>query len=168
MAEEIINRVEKSGIVQFDLEDWIKDAVFESVDISQFLVEGFLLKEKDFRKEIKNHDWKQYEGKTLVLSNKDEAIITTWAIMLIASELAKVNADFFFGEQKAFFNHFVQQKIEDLDLSEFEDSRIILKGCGNYDLDDNLYAQFVQKVQPVAKVIMFGEACSSVPVYKKR
>lgn len=168
MAEEIVNRVEKSGIIQFDLEDWLKEINYVQLDISEFLVEGFLLREKDFRQKINDFDWNQFEGKTLVLSNKDEAIITTWALMLIASELEKVNGDFFYGELNSFYNHHVQQKIDRLDLNDLKDARIILKGCGNYDLDDNLYAQFVQKVQPVVKVLMFGEACSSVPVYKKK
>ena len=168
MAEEIINRVEKSGIIQFDLEDWLKDLQLVEMDISEFLVEGFLLREKDFRQNIKDFDWQQFEGKTLILTNKDEAITTTWAIMLIASELHEIGGTFYFGTKSDFYNHYISQRIENLNLSEYQDARIIIKGCGKYDLDDNLYAQFVEKIRPVAKVLMFGEACSSVPVFKKK
>lgn len=168
MAEQIVNRVEKSGIIQFDLEDWIREINFVHLDISEFLYEGFLLKEKDFRQALKDFDWNQFSDKTLLLSNNEDAIITTWSLMLIASEMKKANGSFYFGSQVAYFNHYIQNKIDHLNLEEYQDKRIIIKGCGQYNLDDNLYTQFVAKIQPVVKTLMFGEACSSVPVFKKK
>jgi hypothetical protein len=168
MADEIVNRVAESGIIQFDLEDWIKEIDSVEMDISEFLFEGFILREKDFRQKIKDFDWSNIKKKTLILSNNDDAIITTWSLMLIASEMEKVQGSFYFGNKTAFLNSYVLNKIQNLNLEEFTDARMIIKGCGNYKLDENLYTQFVLKVQPVVKSIMFGEACSSVPVYKKR
>ena len=168
MADEIVNKVTQSGLIQFDLEDWIREIDFVQLDISEFLFEGFLLKEKDFRKAVKEFDWTQYQNKTLILTNTDDAIITTWALMLIASEMKKVGGDFYFGEITGYYNYFILQKIMHLDLSEYTDARMIIKGCGKYNLDENLYTRFIHKIQPVAKSIMFGEACSSVPVFKKK
>ena len=168
MSDEIVNKVAQSGLIQFDMEDWLRDLSLKELDISEFLFEGFILREKDFRQKIKDFDWSQFEKQTLILTNKDEAIITTWALMLIASEVEKAGGEFYFGERTKYYNHFVLQKIMNLDLSEYQDARMIIKGCGNYNLDENIYTLFVQKVQKVAKSIMFGEACSSVPVFKKR
>jgi len=167
MEGEIVNRVADSGIIQFDLEDWLKDVEIANLDISEFLFEGIMLKEKVFREKVKEFDWKDFAEKALILSNKEDAITTTWALMLIASEMEKVGGQFYFGSKEAFNNNYIQNKIQSIDLKEFQDQRVIIKGCGNYQLDENLYTQFVQKLQPVAKSIMFGEVCSSVPVFKR-
>lgn len=168
MAGEIVNRVENSGIIQFDLEDWLHDLQFAELDISHFLFEGIMLKEKVFREKVKAFNWNDFTDKVLILTNKEDAITTTWAFMLIASEMNKVGGQFYFGSREAFYNNYIQNKIQAIDLKEFQDQRIIIKGCGKFNLDDNLYTQFVQKLQPVVKSLMFGEVCSSVPVFKGR
>jgi len=167
MAEEIINRVATSKLVTFNLEDYYPRGERIVFDLSQWLLEGFVLREKDFREKAKQHDWEQYQGAYVALVCSTDAIVPSWAFMLISSYLQGVAKKTVIGELENLESHLYQDVIDRLDVSEFEDQPVIIKGCSNKPVPKNAYIMITQKLQPVVKSLMYGEACSSVPLYKK-
>jgi hypothetical protein len=168
MAEEIINKVSESQLVQIDLDDYyFNDEVME-YDIAQNLFQGLILREKEFRDFLKNYDWTPYENQKVSIICSADAIIPNWAYMLLASHFEKVNAECFFGEKDLFREKMMLDAVRKIDLKTFHNKPVLLKGCGNVDLSPDIYVQIVHILQPVAKSIMFGEACSTVPVFKKK
>ncbi|MCM5662162.1 DUF2480 family protein [Galbibacter mesophilus] len=168
MQEEIINRVAQSKLVTFNLEDYYPVGQRVLFDISDWLLEGFLLKEKDFREQAKNHDWSQYKDNYVALTCSTDAIIPGWAYMLLTTYLSPFAKKVFVGSLEQLETAIYQEVIANLDVSEFKDQPIIVKGCSKKPVPENAYIMLVQKLFPVAKSIMYGEACSSVPLYKRK
>lgn len=167
MAEEIVNRVAQSKLVTFNLEDYYPKGQRFLFDLSQWLFEGFVLKEKDFREQAKAHDWSQYKDQFVALDCSTDAIVPAWAYMLIASNLEPYAKKVVVGNFENLESHLYQEAIENMDVSELEGKPVIIKGCSNKPVPKNAYIFLIKKLQPVVKSLMYGEACSSVPLYKQ-
>jgi hypothetical protein len=159
MTNEIINKVAKSGIINLDLEDYAPRDIITELDLKDFLFEGLILKEKYFRESLKDHNWSKYRGNVLALFCSSNCIIPMWAYMLVTSYLEKNNLINFYGNKEQVFNLLFLEVIGKIDIQKFKDKRVIIKGCGNLKIHE--------KIQPAVKSLMFGEACSSVPIHKK-
>ena len=168
MKSEIINRVANSGIVNIDLGDYAPKEKIVEVDIKEFLFEGIILREKKFRELLKHNDWSKYTKKTIALFCSTNSIIPMWAYMLVASYLEKNKLPFFYGDKEAVFNMLFLKNIEKIDSTKFKGEKIIVKGCGNLKIHEQIYVAITKKLQPIVKTLMFGEACSAVPVFKKK
>ena len=167
MAEEIINRVANSKLVTFNLEDHYPQGERVLFDIKDWLLEGFVLREKDFRETAKTHNWSQYEGKYVALTCSSDAIIPGWAYMLLSTYLAPVAKKVVVGDLEMLETVLYTEILQDLDVSQYKGLPVIIKGCSRRPVPPNAYLQLINKLQPVAKSIMYGEACSSVPLFKK-
>lgn len=167
MSEEIINRVAQSKLVTFDLEDLYPQGPRVVIDIKDWLLEGLVLREKDFRQTAKEHDWAQYEGAFVALGCSSDAIIPGWAYMLLSTYLSPVAKKVVVGDLEMLETVLYTEKLQDLDVSRYEGVPVIIKGCSRKPVPANAYLQAVNKLQPIAKSIMYGEACSSVPLFKK-
>ncbi|WP_430410607.1 DUF2480 family protein [Kordia sp.] len=168
MAEEIINRVAQSKLVTFDLEDYYPAGERVLFDISDWLMEGLILREKEFRKHVSDYDWSQHQGQYVSLICSTDAIVPAWAYMLISVHLTPFVEKTIIGTLDQLETSIYQEIIADLDVSDYKDKPVIIKGCANKPIPDNAYAMMTAKLHNVAKSVMYGEACSSVPLYKKR
>jgi hypothetical protein len=168
MNEEIINRVANSKLVTFDLEEIYPKGERISFDISQWLLEGIVLRENDFRDQAKKHDWSQYQGKFVALYCNTEAIVPGWAYLLLSLHLAPYAKKVTVGSLEELESILFTELLQNIDVSEYINKPVIIKGCAHKPIPQNAYVLLAQKLQPVAKSIMYGEACSSVPLYKKR
>lgn len=167
MKEEIINRVANSKLVTIDLEDYYPSGKRLVFDIKDWLLEGFVLREKDFRQQASEHNWEQYKNCFVALTCSTDAIVPAWAYMLLSTYLESYATKTVIGNLNTLETSIYQDIISSLDISEFKDKLIIIKGCSNKPIPDNAYIQLTTKLKPIAKSIMYGEACSSVPLYKK-
>lgn len=168
MADEIVNRVANSKLKVFDLEDFYPQGQRILFDLKPWLYEGFVLREKDFRQALKAHDWTQYKDTFVALTCSSDAIVPAWAYMLIASYLEPYVQTVFKGSLEDLESSIYQNIIVNLDISEYQDKPVIIKGCANKPVPINAYTMLINKLKPVAKSIMYGEACSSVPLYKRK
>jgi hypothetical protein len=168
MAEEIINRVTNSKLITFDLEEIYPEGERVLFDIKDWLFEEIILKEKDFRVFVKNHDWSQYKNCFVAVHCSVDAIIPSWAFMLVSAELIAVANKVVIGNLELLETIIYQELISFLDLKGFADKPIIIKGCADKPIPNSAYAMLIEKIQPIAKSIMFGEACSTVPIYKPK
>lgn len=167
MAEEIVNRVANSKLITIDLEDLYPAGERILFDIKDWLLEGFVLREKEFRAAAKAHDWDQYQGKYVALTCSSDAIIPGWAYMLLSTYLAPVVKKVVVGDLEMLETVLYTEIIQDLDVTRYRDLPVIIKGCSRRPVPQNAYLLLTSKLQPLAKSIMYGEACSSVPLYKK-
>lgn len=167
MAEEIVNRVANSKLVTFDLEDLYPAGERVILDISQWLDEGFILREVRFRESVKNHNWLQYENCYVVLQCSTDAIVPAWAFMLVATQLQGIAKKTVTGTLQMLETILYSETIAQLDITPYENVPVIVKGCANKPVPENAYLLLIEKLQPVVRNLMFGEACSSVPLYKK-
>ena len=167
MAEEIINRVANSKLVTVDLEELYPAGERVIFDIKDWLLEGFVLREKDFRATAKAHDWSQYRNKYVALTCSSDAIIPGWAYMLLSTYLAPYAKKMVTGDLSMLETVLYTEILQNLDVSKYEGLPVIIKGCSRRPVPQNAYLQLINKLQPVAKSIMYGEACSSVPLFKK-
>ena len=165
--EEIRNKVKESGLVQLDLANYKPTVQFVGVDLAAQLWKGLVLKEKDFRDWIKTHNWTQYQRKAVFIFCSTDAIIPTWAFMLVTSALEKENVYSQVGSEIELAKALIQEAICSIDIDEIKDQRVIIKGCA--DIPDPAFAMsyLVRLLQPNVKSIMYGEPCSTVPIYKK-
>ena len=168
MEGEIINRVANSKLITFNLEDFYPEGERVSIDISQWLMEGIVLREKDFRNDIKEHDWSQYEGSFVNLYCSTDAIIPGWAYMFVSLQLAPYAKKTIVGSSETLESILFAEILQNLDISEYTYKPIIIKGCANKPIPQNAYVLLAQRLQEVAKSVMYGEACSSVPLYKRK
>lgn len=168
MKEDIINRVASSKLVTIDLEDFYPKGNRVLFDIKDWLFEGFVLREKDFRAQITAFDCSAYQDHYIALTCSTDAIIPGWAYMLLSLHLEPYAKKIIIGNLEQLETSIYQDIINNLDVSEFKDKPIIIKGCSNKPVPQNAYIMLSNKLRPVAKSIMYGEACSSVPLFKKK
>jgi hypothetical protein len=168
LPEEIINRVANSKLVTFNLEDLYPVGERVAFDISPWLLDGVVLRENDFRKQASDHDWSQYQNNYVALYCSTDAIVPGWAFLLLSLHLAPFAKKVTVGTLDQLETILFAEMLQNIDISEFTDKPVIIKGCANKPIPENAYVLLAQKLQPVAKSIMYGEACSSVPLFKKR
>ena len=167
MSETFVNKVAESGIVTLNLEDYFPKQGIQVFDMKDYLFMGLILKEKDFREALKTIDLANYENKIVALTCSADAIIPVWAYMLAASVLQPVASAVIFGNEEETSRHILLKNISGLNVAEFADQRVVIKGCGELPIPDAAYVAITSMLRPVAKSIMYGEPCSTVPVYKK-
>ena len=165
---EIINRVANSALITIDLEDYYPNGTRVVFDIKDWLYERLVLREKEFRAFVEMHDWGAYKDKYIALCCTTEAIIPGWAYMLVRLRLSEIAKQVIIGDLEALETNIYYKIINDLDFSHCENKPVIVKGCSNKPVPQNAYLFLINKLQPVAKSIHYGEACSSVPLYKKK
>ena len=165
--EQIINKVAGSGLVTLDLETYYHPGDRVEYDLKDNLFKGLILREKDFRQQASEHNWEQYKNCFVALTCSTDAIVPAWAYMLLSTYLESYATKTVIGNLNTLETSIYQDIISSLDISEFKDKLIIIKGCSNKPIPDNAYIQLTTKLKPIAKSIMYGEACSSVPLYKK-
>lgn len=165
--DEIINRVANSALEVFDLEEYYPNGMRTQIDISQWLFEGILLREKDFREDLKNHDWSQYQNHFVAIHCSTDAIIPAWASILVTTYVSTFAKKTILGTLSELESSLYQDILSKLDYTSYLDKPVIIKGCSKKPVPESAYVLAVQYLQPVAKSIMYGEACSAVPLYKK-
>ena len=165
--DEIVNKVALSGLVTINLEELIHPGERVVYDIKDNLFHGLILKEKDFRAFIKEHDWSVYQGKNVALICSADAIVPTWAYMLLATKLQAHANNYVFGNLEALEQALMQEAIAKIDANEYLDAKVVVKGCGSIPVPTYAYVEIMRKLLPVASSVMYGEPCSTVPLYKK-
>jgi hypothetical protein len=168
MSEPIINKVAESGLVTVDLEKWYPREPTAVFDMKDHLFMGMILKEKDFREALKKLDWEVYNGKHVAVTCSVDAVIPVWAYMLVASYLQPVASEVVMGDEKELHKTLFLRNLSTIAVSDYTDKRIVIKGCGETPIADYVYMEITKLLRPVAKSIMYGEPCSTVPVYKKK
>jgi hypothetical protein len=164
---EIVNRVANSALITIDLEDYYPKGTRVYFDIKEWLYEGLVLREKEFRSFVNTHDWSTYKDHFIALHCTSDAIIPGWAYMLVRLQLSGIAKQVVVGDLETLETTLYQTTIDNLDLRFCENKPVIIKGCSNKPVPQNAYLFLIDKLQPIAKSIMYGEACSSVPLFKK-
>jgi hypothetical protein len=167
MDEVFVNKVADSGIVTLNLEDYYPKEPIVVFDMKDYLFMGLILKEKDFREALKQLDLTQFENKIVALTCSADAVIPVWAYMLAASAIEPVAADIIFGTEEDATKNILVKNISKIVAEDFLDKRVVVKGCGELPVTESAYVEITRQLRPVAKSIMYGEPCSTVPVYKK-
>ena len=168
MEKEIINKVAQSDLVTINLEDFYPKGERVLFDLKGWLFEELILKEKDFREQIKNHDWSQYKNKFVAITCTADAIIPTWAFMLVASNLSPFVQRIVFGDLTKLDEELFHEQIQKLNCENYRDEKIIIRGCSTIDVPVSAYVELTNRLRPVAKSIMYGDACSTVPLFKNK
>ncbi len=168
MSDEIVNRVAQSKLITFDLEDYYPEGKRVRLDIKDWLHEGFILREREFRAFVGEHDWGQYQDSYVALFCSTDAIVPGWAYMLVTTRLQPFAKKIIQGNLEFLETSVYQEVLQNLDLSEFQDKSVIIKGCSNKPVPPNAYLLVTTLLLTVARSIMYGEACSSVPLYKRK
>lgn len=166
MNDEIVNKVANSGIVTIDPETFSVDGERVVFDLKPLLFHELILKEQDFRNFIKTNDWSLYKDKLVALTCSADAIVPTWAYMLIALALEPYARFVFFGTLDEMENALFTERVKALDLRSFKDARVVIKGCSGKPVPVNVYVLLSSLLKPLAKSIMYGEPCSTVPLFK--
>jgi Protein of unknown function (DUF2480) len=167
MEEVFVNKVAESGIITLDLEDFYPKEETMVFDMKDHLFMGLILKEKDFRETMKGMDIEPYKGKNVALTCSADAVIPVWAYMLVASYLQPVVKELIFGDAEFLHKTLFLQNISKINIADYEDKRVVIKGCGELPITEAAYVAVTNLLRPVAKSIMYGEPCSTVPIYKK-
>jgi hypothetical protein len=166
--EEIVNKIQKSSLIQLDLASFKPKEPIETIDLKENLWQEIALKEKDFREFVKVNDWTKYAGKVVGVICTVDAIIPTWAYMLVISKLQEHGVTAFVGDKMEVEKQLILANIAALDLEQYTDRMLIIKGCSNVSHPAFAMSELVKHLQPVSKSIMYGEPCSTVPVYKRK
>lgn len=166
--EEIINKVANSALEVFDLEDLYPKGIRAQIDISQWLLEGFLLKEKDFREHLKQHDWSQYQNQFVAINCSTDAIVPAWASILVAIQLAPFAKKIVNGNGEDLEISLYEELLAKIDYSVYKNKAVIIKGCSKKPVPMRAYILAAHYLQPFARSIMYGEACSAVPLFKSQ
>jgi Protein of unknown function (DUF2480) len=167
MTNEILNKVAESGIITLDLATFYPKEPIQIFDLKEYLFMELILKEKDYRAALQTTNWAIYENKNVYITCTADAIIPMWAYMLAASYLQPVAVNIVFGDEKKLIEIIILKNIEAINFNEYIDKRVVVKGCGDIDIPATAYVAITYKLKPVAKSIMYGEPCSTVPIYKK-
>lgn len=168
MSELIVNKVAESGLISFDLEDYYPKQPVKIFDLKEYLFMGLILKEKDFRAALPGTDWESYRDTNVAVTCSADAIIPVWAYMLVASYLQPVAANVVFGDEKQLVDALLLKNLSALNAEEYTDKRVVVKGCGDVAIPPSAYVEITNRLRPFAKSIMYGEPCSTVPVFKKK
>jgi len=168
MSDVIVNKVAESGLITLNLEDYYPKGEIVLFDMKDHLFMGMILKEKEFREALKNLDWEKYRDKWVAITCTVDAVIPVWAYMLVASNLSGIAKDLVLGDEKELHRTLFLKNLSSINTGEYTDKRIVIKGCGETPIGDFAYAEITKLLRPVAKSIMYGEPCSTVPVYKKK
>jgi hypothetical protein len=168
MAEEIINRVKASPLVVFDLEEWYPTGERILFDLKPLLFQELVLKEKDFREFVRTHDWSQYQNKHIAIFCTADAVVPTWAYMLISLSLQPHAASIIFGTLADLENYLFEKALDKVDIEKYRQAKLVIKGCSKINVPVNAYVRIASLLRPVAASIMFGEPCSTVPLFKSR
>lgn len=164
----LVNRVANSSLATIDLEDFYPAGEVVPFDLKDYLFMGLILKEKDFREALKAHDWAQYAGKNLAVFCSADAIVPMWAYMLVASYAAQVADDVVLATPENAVETIFLKKLAALDVADHAGKRIVVKGCSDKPVPPSAYLEITRRLQPIAQSLMFGEPCSTVPVYKRK
>lgn len=163
----LVNRVANSKLKTINLENYFPEVEIIEFDIKSFLFQGLILREKEFRAQMKEIDWEQYRDQTVAIFCSTDAIVPTWAFMLVASYLAPYAAQVFMGNKSEYIESTYRERLAKIDYNQYEDELIVIKGCSNKAVPPSAYVDLTSRLTPVARSIMYGEACSTVPIYKK-
>lgn len=164
---EIINRVASSPLVTFDLEDYYPQGERVVYDVKDNLFQEMILREKDFRAFVKEHDWTQYQDQYVALTCSVDAIVPTWAYMLLATKLEPYARRVIYGSQETLESILFQEALSRVNPADFQDAKVVVKGCGKYPVSAFAYVEITRLLRPYAGSIMYGEPCSTVPLYKR-
>lgn len=164
---EIVNRVANSAIKSFDLEELFQPGERVLLDIKDQLYQGLVLKERDFRNFIKSHDWARYQNQFVAITCSEDAIVPTWAYMLVTSALEPFARTMVFGDLEDLDSKLFFESLSRIDWRQFQDEKVVIKGCSKVPVPTAAYVEATRLLRPYAASIMFGEPCSTVPVYKK-
>ena len=167
-SNEIKNRVADSGIVNVDLSDYAPKENILELDLKQFLFDGLVLKEKEFRVALKEFDFNKYDGKVVAVFCGANVIVPMWAYMLITTYLNNANAKIYFGNKNKVTQTIIKENIDSINVDDYKEKRVIVNGCSNIKLSEGLYIAITKKLQKNVKSLMFGEACSAVPIFKNK
>lgn len=168
IQENIVNKVANSGLITFNLEEYLHQGERIVYDIKDNLFHGLILKEQDFRAFIKEHDWSQYQGKNVAITCSADAIVPTWAYMLLANKMKPYANEIVFGTEDTLNAVLFTKALSKVDLKVFTDARVVVKGCGDINIPVSAYVEITNLLSPVVKSIMYGEPCSTVPIFKRK
>jgi Protein of unknown function (DUF2480) len=168
MSELLVNKVSESGLVTLDLEEFFPRDTAEVFDMKDHLFMGLILKEKDFREAMKNLDLTPYTGKNVALTCSADAVIPMWAYMLVVSYLQPVAKEIVFGDRDHLTQSLLLKNISTINAEDYKDKRVVIKGCGEQPIPESAYVAVTTLLRPTAKSIMYGEPCSTVPIFKKK
>ena len=164
----VVNKVATSGLITLNLEDYLPSGEIAVFDLKDHLFMGLILKEKDFREALKNMDWTAYQDRNVALTCSADAIIPVWAYMLVATYLQPVARDVYVGNKEELQKHLFLKNIATIDTASFEGQKVVIKGCGDIPVGEFAYSEITKLLRPVVQSLMYGEPCSTVPIYKKR
>jgi hypothetical protein len=167
MEDVIVNKVAESGLITLDLEEYYPKEETAVFDLKDHLFMGLILKEKDYREALKNLDWSIYQNKNVAITCSADAVIPIWAYMLAATYLQPVAKDVVFGNEDFLHRTLFLKNLSAINPAEFTDKRVVIKGCGDKNISETAYVEITKLLRPVVKSIMYGEPCSTVPIYKK-
>lgn len=168
MEGEIINRVANSKLISFDLEEYYSDSERVVLDVKEWLYMDMIIKEKDFREKVKNQDWSLYQNKSVAIICSADAIVPTWAYMLLVINLEPFVNMVVLGSLETLEISLFNQALSQVDVSKYEDAKIVVKGCSKLPVPEYAYVEITRLLRPYAASIMYGEPCSTVPLYKAR
>ena len=168
IQETIVNKVAQSGLITVDLADFAPQGERVVYDLKDNLFQGLILREKDFREFVKANDWSQYTGQYVAINCTADAIVPTWAYMLLANRLEPFAKDVIFGDLETLETHLYERALATLDMETYRDQRVVVKGCGDIHIPASAFVNFTAKLSKVAKSILYGEPCSTVPVFKRK
>ena len=168
MEDIIVNKVAQSGLLTLDLETFYPAGAIATFDVKDYLFMELILKEKEYRETLKNMDWSIYENKIVAITCSADAIIPLWAYMLAVTYLQPFAKDILFGTSEEVLQSLYLKKLGQIDAKEFEDKRVVIKGCGDKKIPEAAFVEITKKLRPFAKSIMYGEPCSTVPIFKRK
>lgn len=168
MSEEMVNKVAESGLISFDLEEYYPKGEIKTFDLKAYLFMELILKEKDFRAALQTTDWNVYQDANVAITCSADAIIPMWAYMLVASHLQPFAKEIVFGDEKKLVSTLLFKNLASVKGEEYTDKRVVVKGCGEVEIPESAYVEITNKLRPFVKSIMYGEPCSTVPIYKKK
>lgn len=167
MEDQIVNRIAKSPLIQIDLDDFVPKGEIPEYDLKQNLFQELILKEKDFREDLRKLDWSRFKDKNVAVFCSADAIVPDWAFMLIAAEISNSGGRAYYGNRGTVLQKLTLERIKAIDVMEYQGKMILIKGCGSMKASEEIYMEITNMLKPVVKSLMFGEACSTVPVFKR-